>query len=102
MESIPPGANLSSIPLALNPNGGPPNFFDSPSLLPAVTGVGLTMIMTSGIFVIVRLFTNIKHTSKMGLDDYLCLFAGRDGAIKHTWDVPLSVMTPSFIKVRIC
>ncbi|KAL8736079.1 MAG: hypothetical protein Q9181_002577 [Wetmoreana brouardii] len=112
MESNPPGADLSSIALALNPNGDPPNFADSPSLLPAVTGVGVTMIITSGILVILRLFTNIKHTGKMALDD--CMFVlnrlpqlpakdrihnlGRDGAIKHTWDVPLSIMTPSFIK----
>lgn len=57
------------MPLAPNPSGAPPDFFDSPSLLPAVLGVGLTMIITSGVLVTVRIFTNLKHAGKLGFDD---------------------------------
>lgn len=69
MESLPPGVDPSTISFEPNPNGGPPDFSHSPSLLQAVIGVGLTMIITSAAFVAIRLFTNLKHAGKLGLDD---------------------------------
>ncbi|KAL9585256.1 MAG: hypothetical protein Q9203_004327 [Teloschistes exilis] len=91
-----PNMDPSTIPLAPDPHGGPPNFVDPPSLQPVVIGVGLTMIITSGFFMILRLYTNIRNTGKLGADDF-----GLDGAARHTWDVPLSIMTPSFLKVDL-
>lgn len=69
MEGIPPGVNPSTIPLAPNPNGGPPNFEDPPSLDSAVLGVGVTLIIISSLLVTLRLTTNFKNTGRLGLDD---------------------------------
>jgi len=69
MDSPPPNVDPSKIPLALNPNGDPPNFIDPPTLAPAVLGVGVTLIIISGIFLILRLIANFKNTRKLGLDD---------------------------------
>ncbi|KAL8778242.1 MAG: hypothetical protein Q9194_002114 [Teloschistes cf. exilis] len=65
-----PNMDPSTIPLAPDPHGGPPNFVDPPSLQPVVIGVGLTMIITSGFFMILRLYTNIRNTGKLGADDF--------------------------------
>lgn len=69
MEKFPPATNLSKVFLALNPNGDPPNFIDAPSLESAVLGVGTSLMLTSIIFVTLRLYTNIKHVGKLGIDD---------------------------------
>lgn len=69
MDSLPPNIDPSRIPIALNPNGDPPNFVDPPSLAHFISAVGMTLIVISALFVIVRLATNLKHTGKLGLDD---------------------------------
>lgn len=69
MDSLPPGIDFSKVPLALNPNGNPPNFVDPPSLDAVVLAVGITLIALSSCMLILRLFANFKHTGKLGLDD---------------------------------
>ncbi|KAI9644958.1 hypothetical protein NHQ30_006993 [Ciborinia camelliae] len=112
MDSLPAGVDLSTIPLAINPNGNPPNFINPPSLDSAVLGVGVTLIIISLSLLCIRLFTNLKTTGSLGLDDYLCLGGelggiaywavvyslARAGAARHAWDVPASIVTKSFIK----
>jgi hypothetical protein len=71
MDSASPNLDPSKIPLALNPNGDPPNFIDPPTLAPAVLGAGVTLIIISGIVVLLRLIANFKNTRKFGLDDCL-------------------------------
>jgi len=72
MASLPPGVDPSQIPLAVNPNGDPPNFINPPSLAPAMLEVGVTLIIISRILVILRLVTNLKNTGKLGLNDCMC------------------------------
>ncbi|KAM5462876.1 hypothetical protein MferCBS49748_006268 [Microsporum ferrugineum] len=105
-------ADLSTFPIAPNPNGLPPNFVDPPSRESTVLVLGLTLICISTLCIMMRLFTNYKHMGKLCLDDYLCVFGemagigfwaiiynlARGGAATHTWDAPASLVTKSFIK----
>ncbi|KAK2736778.1 hypothetical protein FQN57_000550 [Myotisia sp. PD_48] len=95
-------ADMSHIPMAANPNGAPPNFVNPPSLELTLLGVGVAFIVLSGSALAIRLFTNYKHTGRLGLDDYLCLFGeigiSTEGAARHIWDVPVTIVTKSFIK----
>jgi hypothetical protein len=57
------------VPLAVNPNGQPPNFVDPPSLQPAMLAVGITLIVLGGTILALRLYANLKHSRKLYLDD---------------------------------
>lgn len=67
--AIPPGADLSKIPLAPNPDGSPPNLVNPPSQSDLPLAVGLPLALISFCFVLLRLATNFKHVRKLGLDD---------------------------------
>jgi hypothetical protein len=67
--NLPPGTNLMTVPLAINPHGQPPNLVDPPSLEPAMLDVGIILIVTSGPLLTLRLYANAKHTRKLYLDD---------------------------------
>lgn len=69
MSAIPPGADLSKIPLAANPNGDPPNFVNPPSQEATVLEVGLILATISTTIVVLRLVTNMRVVRKLGLDD---------------------------------
>ncbi|RDL41443.1 uncharacterized protein BP5553_01422 [Venustampulla echinocandica] len=100
----------SNTPLAANPSGAPPNFANPPSLADSVFWVGLVLGIVTTIFVVLRLATNLKINRKLVLADYLCilaltlmicyyaLIASLVNTARHTWDVPLSVLTPSYLK----
>ncbi|KAI0593297.1 hypothetical protein F4775DRAFT_578496 [Biscogniauxia sp. FL1348] len=113
MADVPPGTDLSQIPLAPNPNGDPPNFDGGATLQLEILATGIVFITISLIFVIVRLGTSLKSTRKLHLDDYFCLLgelAGvaywfvfyelqvKQGIAKHSWDIPVSIITPTLIK----
>lgn len=66
---IPPGADLSKIPMAENPNGNPPNFVNPPTQNATVLAVGLPFAIISTCFVVLRLVTNFKNLRHFGLDD---------------------------------
>lgn len=69
MAQIPPGTDLSTVPLAPNPNGNLPNFVNPPSQADTVLGVGLPLVIISTFVVAVRLATNFRSARKLGLDD---------------------------------
>lgn len=69
MAAIPPGTDLSSIPLTHNPNGDPPNFVNPPTQAAIALAVGLPLAIISACFVSVRLITNFKIVHKLGPDD---------------------------------
>lgn len=69
MDSLPPGTDLSNVPLAPNPSGAPPNFIDPPSLTPAFLGIGIAFIIVCSILIFLRLFTYLKTLGKVHLDD---------------------------------
>lgn len=69
MDAIPLGTDLSSIPLAPNPNGNPPNFVNPPSQADALLGVGLLFIILSTLIVSLRLLTSYSTARRWGLDD---------------------------------
>ncbi|KAM5450702.1 hypothetical protein MaudCBS49596_004233 [Microsporum audouinii] len=105
-------ADLSKIPIAPNPDGGPSNFVNPPSLESTVLSLGLALICISMACLTLRLLSNYQRTGKLCLDDYLCIFGemagvgfwgivysvARDGNAKHSWDAPMSIITTSFIK----
>lgn len=103
-----PGLDSSSIPLAGNPNGGPPNFEGGATLQWVVLATGFAFIPISTILIIIRLGMSLKHSRKLHLDDCLCVlgeafgiaywvvlykFQAKAGLFKHTWDVPVSTIT---------
>ena len=68
-DALPPGTDLSKIPMAPNPSGAPPNFDHGASLAGAVRGVGVTMaVITFGLLVI-RLRVYVKANHKLMWDD---------------------------------
>ena len=69
MAAHPPGTDLSTVPLAPNPNGDLPNFVDPPSQASIITGVAIPFVIISTILVGIRLATNFKNAQKLGLDD---------------------------------
>jgi len=66
---LPSGVPLSSIPLAVNPDGSPPNFTDPISLAPTVMAVGVTFASIATIFVMVKLVANIASKRGLWIDD---------------------------------
>jgi hypothetical protein len=69
LTSLPPGTDLMTIPMAVNPHGQPPNFVDPPSLKTPMLNVGITLIVVSGPLLTLRLYANSKHSRKLYLDD---------------------------------
>ena len=69
MDAIPPGTDLSKIPMAVNPSGAPPNFDHSPNLIKAVQGVGISLAAITLVFLIIRLRIYIKLNRGLVLDD---------------------------------
>ncbi|KAF2645170.1 hypothetical protein P280DRAFT_444629 [Massarina eburnea CBS 473.64] len=104
--------DLSKVSLTINPSGAPPNFVDPPSLEPTVLGVGVTLITISLIIIVLRLVANFKHMGKFAIDDVLCVFGeicgivywaimynlAREGVARHGWDIPVTMITKSFLK----
>ena len=69
MATIPPGTDLSSIPLTHNPNGDPPNFVNPPTQAAIALAVGLPLAIISACFVSVRLIklsTSLVQTTVRG------------------------------------
>jgi hypothetical protein len=69
LKGIPPGADLSKIPLAKNPDGSPPNFMDPPSLVAEAYSVILILMITSFTIMALRLYSNILSHRKLLVDD---------------------------------
>ena len=59
----------SKTPIAVNPNGDPPNFGGGPTLQPAVLATGVIFIPISVIVVIIRLVMSIRTSKKLYYDD---------------------------------
>lgn len=56
-------------PLMPNPNGALPDYENGPSLLPAVVALGVPAIAISAMTMGLRLYANMKHSGRLGLDD---------------------------------
>ncbi|KAM7208247.1 hypothetical protein V8F20_001527 [Naviculisporaceae sp. PSN 640] len=113
--ALPPNVDLSTIPLAPNPNGDPPNFAAGESLYPTVIATGSIFITFSLILVALRVHTGLKKSGRLFADDWLCLVAEgtaiaqlavlssilAKGLGRHTWDVPVSAVTPYVLKLQV-
>jgi hypothetical protein len=66
---IPPGVDLSKVPMLPNPNGTPPNFENSTSLKPVTWSVTIFLIVWSTFCVLLRLHTNYRMHKKLATDD---------------------------------
>lgn len=71
--ALPPGMDLSKIPLMPNPSGAPPDFLSGPTLYEELLSSGITLLVIGSSFLIFRLATNLKISKRLGLDD--CEFA---------------------------
>jgi hypothetical protein len=61
--------DLSTIPLAVNPDGSPPNFSDGLSLAPVNLSIGAIITAMSAIAVTVRLYASCNFFGRLSLDD---------------------------------
>lgn len=68
MASLPPGADLSTIPLALNPKVQS-NFTDPESLAPTIVGLSVVLITITLIWLSARVYANLHSTRRLGWDD---------------------------------
>lgn len=69
MDAIPPGTDLSKIPMKANPSGAPPNFDHGPNLINAVQGVGISLAVVTTILLVIRLWIYLKLNRRPLLDD---------------------------------
>ncbi|ROT37822.1 hypothetical protein SODALDRAFT_324317 [Sodiomyces alkalinus F11] len=110
MDALPPGADLSQIPLAENPSGAPPNFTDGPSLIVAVQAVGISLGSIALLLIVLRLSVWYRLKRPFGLDDGFVVIAfiiaaGYTGVVcsteavsRHAWDTPLSAIDEVYLK----
>ncbi|KAI0542088.1 hypothetical protein GGR58DRAFT_497444 [Xylaria digitata] len=95
---LPSGVDLCAIPLAVNPDGLPPNFENPPSLQPTLIGISAVLLTFSVVITAGRLYVN-KRALKLA--DY-CMAVGlilnlaiagvifsRSREYRHAWDTPL-------------
>lgn len=75
MSMLPPGVPLSQIPLAVNPDGSPPNFVNPESLAPQVATVGIVFGILATIFVGIKVFHYATSPRGLGIDDGLQIIA---------------------------
>jgi hypothetical protein len=69
LMNFPPDTDLMSLPMAINPNGDPPNFINPPSLKNTMLGLGVALIAISGPMLILRLIANWRHSKRLYMDD---------------------------------
>lgn len=67
--AIPPGVDLTKVPLAANPSGAPPNFVDSPSLAAVTYGMTCTMMVLAYSLVALRCVSVFKKERRLKIDD---------------------------------
>ncbi|KAI9792568.1 MAG: hypothetical protein M1816_002088 [Peltula sp. TS41687] len=110
LSKLPPGVPLSSIPMAVNPDGSPPNFIDPPSLSAGVTAVGILFAALATITVALRSATNLRTARGFRLDDALAfaalvlahiitgVFISLGYSQRHMWDLPVSLIDEAYVK----
>jgi hypothetical protein len=60
---VPPGADLCALPLAISPDGQPPNFANPTSLTTTTIVIGVLMMVWALAFVAARVVVNIRKLS---------------------------------------
>ena len=80
MDQLPPGVDLSKIPLLPPPAGKASNFIDPPSLASIAEGVGGFFIAVETLLLILRTVSNLKTFRKLRLDDCTSNHTFRDRA----------------------
>ena len=69
-SQLPPGVDLSTIPLSSPTPGHSPNFENPPdSQASIVLGTGISFGIVSLVFVVLRMWTNSSVTKKLSIDD---------------------------------
>lgn len=66
---IPPGLDLSKIPIGLPPTGVSPNFVNPQTLAPVILAVSAVILILTITFVILRLYSNSHAERRFGYDD---------------------------------
>ena len=79
---LPPGVDLSTIPIGPPPPGVQSNFVDPYSAAPAATAVIAILIVLQVVFVSIRLYGNIKSFHNLAIDDceFECFSSSFGGA----------------------
>ncbi|KAF1846523.1 uncharacterized protein K460DRAFT_367281 [Cucurbitaria berberidis CBS 394.84] len=108
--AIPPGTDLSKVPIAPNPSGAPPNFVDPPSLAAVTYGITSTMMVLACGLVGLRILSVIKKERGLKTDDYCCILALilssgygilimlSNKTARHAWDTPISLLNDVWFK----
>ncbi|KAL2751869.1 hypothetical protein ACRALDRAFT_1083809 [Sodiomyces alcalophilus JCM 7366] len=110
MDALPPGVDLSQVPLQENPSGAPPDFDGGPSLIAAVRAVGISLGFIALVLIVLRLSIWYRLKRPLGLDDAFvviafALAAGYTGVVcstesvsRHAWDTPISALDEVYLK----
>ncbi|KAI1822657.1 hypothetical protein F4861DRAFT_375428 [Xylaria intraflava] len=111
-SSLPPGLDLSTIPISPPPPGQQSNFINPPSTSWAGRLAVYLTLPFAVVAVILRIYVRVKN-GQMGADDYLLLaaaaasfsFSGvclvtflNDVYGRHQWDIPLSELKQSLFQ----
>ncbi|KAI0395441.1 hypothetical protein F5Y17DRAFT_198497 [Xylariaceae sp. FL0594] len=104
--------DLAHTPAGIPPPGQSTNFVDPPSRQGVMIAISTVAIALTTSFVLVRLYSSLRVTRSLGLEDWLCLVAmifafGYIGITlslsyvsRHIWDVPLIWFTEDYWKYR--
>ncbi|GAW15331.1 hypothetical protein ANO14919_047400 [Xylariales sp. No.14919] len=105
---LPPNVDLCAIPLAVNPDGLPPNFENPPSLQPTLIGICVVLLTFSVVITAGRLYAN---KSALKLADYFMVIGltlnlavagvllSRSREYRHAWDTPICWYTTTLAKL---
>ncbi|MCJ1462834.1 hypothetical protein MMC07_001437 [Pseudocyphellaria aurata] len=109
---MPPGVDLSHIPIASPPPGQKSNFINPPSLAPVAEIVGSLLIAIETIILVFRTCSNVKTFGRIRLEDYWTIFAAiltyGDFIVimylrplaRHGWDIPLTEPVELILKLE--
>jgi hypothetical protein len=67
--SVPPGTDLNTTPAGAPPPGQTSNLINPPSLQKTTIAVFSTLLAVATLFVVARVWFNVRHTRRMMLDD---------------------------------
>ena len=110
-SSFPPGTDLSMIPSANPPPGIQPNLVNPVTLASSIVAVSATTLVLALVLLSVRLYSTLSITRSASYDDagivsammfslaYAGLILHTKDYARHSWDLPISAYTSSYMKI---
>ncbi|KAL8710814.1 MAG: hypothetical protein Q9220_004617 [cf. Caloplaca sp. 1 TL-2023] len=93
LSMLPPGTDLSKVPVGQGPPGTIPNFVNPESTAGRAIAVTVLFTVLMFIFVCMRMYTKLVVSRSKGWDDFFMR-----GYSVHTWNFPISKVTKSLLE----